>query len=475
MSTFKSNTLLRFSRFLHIVNLENGMVAFYNALSQAVSYVSSDVGLAIQNIVKPFTLNDLFEMLRPAEKKDLRAFLKQLWMNKMLMEPKEDEMVDVEELKRHLSQPDIAIMYLLVTDACNIACGYCYFEGGIPEGYKFSLMTEEVARQNVDLFARVYARDLLNKEKEGPHIVFYGGEPLMNWPVVEATLKYIHKLIEKRILPKNTQITLNTNGILITPEIATVLIKYKVNIAISLDGPECLNDKMRFDHQGQGTFSRVMPVIQMLQKMGANVGTCCTIDNHNIDQMEEVTRWMIEDMGFNSLGFNTLLESTARPIPNAEQYGEKVAQKLVDCFQIARAHGVHEDRFMRKVKAFEKGDFFFADCGGCGMQIAVAPNGEIGTCQGFCGTREFFVKPGPDFDPRIHPYWQEWRRRSPINMEQCLDCVALANCGGGCPHNAAIKSGSIWELDKVFCKHSIYAVEFLIKDLYEQHTAETVQ
>ena len=145
-----------------------------------------------------------------------------------------------------------------------------------------------------------------------------------------------------------------------------------------------------------------------------------------------------------------------------------VLDSLVRCFEIARSNSVHEDRFMRKVRAFVQGDFYFADCGGCGMQLAMAPNGDVGTCHAFCGTREYFVTPDRTFDPRTHPYWEEWRRRSPINMERCLDCIALANCGGGCPHNSYIKSGSIWEVDEVFCPHAIQAVNFLIQDLYAQ-------
>ena len=165
-----------------------------------------------------------------------------------------------------------------------------------------------------------------------------------------------------------------------------------------------------------------------------------------------------------------MLESKARPVPNPKEYGVKVATKLVDCFIIARENGVYEDRFMRKVRAFVNGDFYFSDCGGCGMQIVVAPNGQIGPCHGFCGTREFFVDPKENFDPRKHPFWIEWRSRSPINIEECLDCIALANCGGGCPHNSAVKEGSIWAIDRVFCEHSKAAVNFLIRDLFKQRS-----
>ncbi|OGC66617.1 hypothetical protein A2274_02395 [candidate division WWE3 bacterium RIFOXYA12_FULL_43_11] len=474
MSTLTIKTPLRFSRFLHVLDFGNGVSAFYNALNQAVVYTASDFSSALQALQKPFSTAGLCGGLGQTERKTVRNLIRQLWRHKMLLEPDEDEMLDVETLRQFLNKPEIAILYLLLTDACNIACRYCYFEGGIPEGYKFSLMTFETAKSSVDLFVKVHARDLLKSNKEGPHIIFYGGEALLNWPVAKATLEYISKLKKVGQLPKNTRVTLNTNGILLNQEIAKVLIKHRVNIAVSLDGPWPIHDLMRVGHDGKGTFDLVMPKLKMLRDMGAHVGTCCTIDSHNIDQIEDVTKWMIEDLGFDTIGFNTLLESTERPIPNPEYYGEKVGQKLVNCFQIAREHGVYEDRFMRKVKAFIKGDFYFADCGGCGMQIVATPEGDIGPCQGYCGTRKYFVKPDSNFDPRTHSTWKEWRTRSPINMEPCLDCIALANCGGGCPHNSDVKDGSIWEVDSVFCKQSIYSVKFLIRDLFEQHQLESI-
>ncbi len=363
MSTLTIKTPLRFSRFLHVLDFGNGVSAFYNALNQAVVYTASDFSSALQALQKPFSTAGLCGGLGQTERKTVRNLIRQLWRHKMLLEPDEDEMLDVETLRQFLNKPEIAILYLLLTDACNIACRYCYFEGGIPEGYKFSLMPFETAKSSVDLFVKVHAQDLLKSNKEGPHIIFYGGEALLNWSVAKATLEYISKLKKVGQLPKNTRITLNTNGILLNEEIAKVLIKHRVNIAVSLDGPRLIHDLMRVGHDGKGTFDLVMPKLKMLRDMGAHVGTCCTIDSHNVDQIEDVTKWMIEDLGFDTIGFNTLLESTERPIPNPEDYGEKVGQKLVNCFQIAREHGVYEDRFMRKVKAFIKGDFYFADCG----------------------------------------------------------------------------------------------------------------
>jgi len=101
------------------------------------------------------------------------------------------------------------------------------------------------------------------------------------------------------------------------------------------------------------------------------------------------------------------------------------------------------------------------------MQIVMSPEGYIGTCHAYCGTKEYFVRYDPAIDPNQHPFWREWRRRSPINMEGCYDCIALANCGGGCPHNAALVAGSILGKGYFFFVHTLLKpLRFLIEDLY---------
>lgn len=57
---------------------------------------------------------------------------------------------------------------------------------------------------------------------------------------------------------------------------------------------------------------------------------------------------------------------------------------------------------------------------------------------------------------------------SVLDMEQCFLCPALGICGGGCPASIELASGSMWEIDKRICPHSIKTLEWLIWDLYEQ-------
>jgi len=78
---------------------------------------------------------------------------------------------------------------------------------------------------------------------------------------------------------------------------------------------------------------------------------------------------------------------------------------------------------------------------------------------------KYFTDYSPSFDAYHHPYWEHWRKRSPIGMDQCADCLALGNCGGGCAYAADKAHANIMALDDIFCTFSKKVITFLVQDL----------
>ena len=68
----------------------------------------------------------------------------------------------------------------------------------------------------------------------------------------------------------------------------------------------------------------------------------------------------------------------------------------------------------------------------------------------------------------MRPFWKQWRKRSPLTNEECKSCIALGNCGDGCPYSAYQTNGRLDALDKKFCIHAKATTCFLIRDLWEQ-------
>jgi uncharacterized protein len=362
------------------------------------------------------------------------------------------------------------ILYLLLTDQCNLACNYCFIENCVVREnnpQKFSVMSVGTAKYGIDLFARQLQ---IGHDVTEPQIILYGGEPLLNTPTLVYALQYITKCKTTGILPSDTLIILNTNGTLVSQDLVQILKAIpNLNVALSVDGPREIHDSCRRYHNGKGSFSDVIRGYDLLRRNGINVGLCCTISKYNVDRLEEIAHWFVDKLGVKSLGFNILIENANinDVRGDIEGYARKATSQLIKCFRFFRERGVYEDRVMRKVNAFIDGKVYYYDCGGCGQQIVVGPTGLVGVCQAYCRSQKNFVNPKEikDFDPINHPLWSEWRRRSPLLMPQCRSCIALSVCGGGCPYSADMRHGSIWEVDDAFCIHSKETVTFLIQDL----------
>jgi len=458
----------RVSEFCHFIS-GDGLVALYNSLTLGIVIVDQETAASLEGLPNGVIPSDLAGSLFH---KDVGEDLLQSLLEQKLIIPvgKQTDVLDYAEIQKGLNCKKIGILYLLTTDACNLACSYCFVESGIPDGHHYSMMSPETAESAVDLFAVSLAN---SHGIDEPQIIFYGGEPLSNLKTVKHALNYIGEKKAKGILPANTSITINTNGTLINAEVLQVLKGVdNLTVAISVDGPKAIHDASRVYHSGSGTFYDVVNGYDTLVAGGVNTGLCCTINEANVGNMQQIADWFVSNFSVESLGFNILI-GNASSKEHLEQYSHQTAAQLIECFKIFREKGVYEDRFMRKVKAFTNGSIYYRDCGGCGEQIVVTPSGMVGTCQGYCGNKKYYVPLTKKLNPLEHPVWEEWRYRSPLMMDACRNCVALSLCGGGCPYNADIRNGSIWEVDDVFCVHAKSAVEFLVKELLTEARTET--
>jgi len=454
------------SEFCHFVDGKNNLVALYNALTLGIVILDKETTKILQEAKGGIISVKIIDLLNSNGENDL---LSQLIKNKLIFPLEQNaDLQDYAVIQTGLNCKKIGILYLLMTDACNLSCGYCFVENLMPSDYTFSKMTAEIARSGIDLFAKALEK---SSGIEEPQIIFYGGEPLANFTVVQEALEYIARAKADGRIPGNTSITINTNGTLINDNIAAALKRIdNLNLAISLDGPREIHNICRPYHNGTGSYDDVMRGYQCLRNNGIEAGFCCTINRHNVEQLHQIASWFMDELGAKSLGFNILIENykVNGMRGDVKYYAELTAQKIIDCFRLFREKGIYEDRIMRKVNAFVDGHIYYHDCGGCGQQIVMSPNGMVGVCQGYLGTKKYFVKPDHQFNPLEHPVWEEWQFRSPLFMAQCKNCIALSICGGGCPYSADLRNGSIWELDDIFCVHAKATAEFLIKDLIEQ-------
>ena len=83
----------------------------------------------------------------------------------------------------------LTTMVLNVTNQCNLSCTYCYEYGedkivDTENGKKSKFMSEQTARESVDFMLRESGENRL------AHLTFFGGETLMNFPVLKTAMQY---------------------------------------------------------------------------------------------------------------------------------------------------------------------------------------------------------------------------------------------------------------------------------------------
>ena len=378
-----------------------------------------------------------------------------------------DEML-LPRIREGLPKPYVQIAYFVLSENCNFACDYCFIENNMNFAEKRErIMSIETAQSGLDFFCRLISRQPESFEEE-KNIIFYGGEPLLNLHVLTYLVDKIREYQAANKLPKKTNLSLITNGSLISPDVARKLKTMGISIAVSLDGSDANHNRCRHFCDGRPAFESIISGIENAISAGCNCGLSITLTEDTVRSFDSVAS-AISKYDISSLGFNIMM--TDKNFIVSDDYNQKAADFIIKAFEYFRENGIYEDRIMRKAKAFVDGKIYLYDCGATGgNQIVIAPDGEVGLCHGYLYNRETFVSNvwDDEFNPEENATYLEWRNRTPINMEQCLDCAALGICGGGCPLNAKKNGGGIWDLDVRFCVHAKTTLNWLVWDLFDK-------
>ena len=142
---------------------------------------------------------------------------------------------------------------VLTTLQCNFACDYCY-QADRDDYNKFAeKMTMETAM-------RVGAWMERELDRVGPEkltLKFFGGEPLLNLPVLYYLAERMWHATRDRGV--DMSISIISNGLLLTPEVVDRLVPFGLTgVKITLDGDRDTHNHMRPLRGGQGTFDRII-------------------------------------------------------------------------------------------------------------------------------------------------------------------------------------------------------------------------
>jgi uncharacterized protein len=407
---------------------------------------------------------EVVELVRqsPMSRGDIGGYFSSKGLDLAEIEATLDELDQAEVLTSGLSKPPAPMVplknfplqrvVLNVTNQCNLACTYCYEYSGdriAKQDGKPKYMSADVAESAVEM--------LLTESvgREGLHVTFFGGETLLNFPVMRSTVQYAKRRVAE--LGKKIEFSLTTNATLLTEEIVDFLSEHRIGVTVSIDGDQELNDKMRVFHDGRGSYNVIAPKIKnLLKKHRTNsIGARVTLTSQ-VSDVKKIYRHLTQELGFDSVGFSP---ATASP-DRLYHIGNQKMDSILDSFaELAfeyrdyalegRQHGF--TNVSDTLKELNSGVSKAYPCGaGVGL-LGVGTAGDVSLCHRFVdspvGKMGHVKNGGVD-----HAARQEFLNTHHIgNRYDCHTCWARPVCSGGCFHEAHIHYGSTSAANLHYC------------------------
>jgi len=162
---------------------------------------------------------------------------------------------------------------------CNLKCAYCFYIGR-------QRLTGPHPRMSDEILEKTIASYLGSRQRVSYSFSWQGGEPALMGP---AFFKKVVKL-QMRYAPPRAVICngFQTNGTLITDELAAFLAQYQFLFGVSLDGPAQLHDHYRKTAAGANTHASVLRGIERLRKHGVDFNVLALVNDKTVKQPREI-------------------------------------------------------------------------------------------------------------------------------------------------------------------------------------------
>ena len=364
-----------------------------------------------------------------------------------LLVPPEGFQPEYSELPEHFP---LQSMVMNLTNQCNLSCKYCYEYGedkvATPDG-KPKFMPWDTARESVDYFFKD------SGARDGIHITFFGGETLMNFPLLQKVVSYASEKAAAE--GKNIDFSLTTNATLLNPAIIEFLAENRIGVTVSIDGPPDMN-KLRVFANGRGSYDIIAPKIKQLLASHKTrpIAARVTLTAEVTDVMR-IFRHLTEELGFNEVGFAPVTSSSKalHAIGNGNMHGVlaqfcELADEYLTYALQGRQHAF--SNVSDTISELHQGVNKSHPCGaGLGL-VGVGPSGDISPCHRFVDSDTHklgHVSTGID-----RTLQADFLSRGHIKTKyDCHTCWARPLCAGGCHHEAFVRYGDTGHANLHYC------------------------
>lgn len=190
--------------------------------------------------------------------------------------------LDPESCEKLMLNSSGSQLLLILTEDCNLRCKYCIYSDQYNQykSYSNKKMDFDTAKQAIDTYMMWYYEKKAHGFRENPRLSFYGGEPLLEYKLIEQIIEYCkEKAYEVEFLA-------TTNGTILNQNIIEMVVNNNFNLTFSLDGNKMNHDRNRVFRNDEGTFDVIIDNLKHLQqvrrerKINQTLNFVCCFDNY---------------------------------------------------------------------------------------------------------------------------------------------------------------------------------------------------
>ncbi|WP_238528206.1 radical SAM/SPASM domain-containing protein [Acetonema longum] len=316
-------------------------------------------------------------------------------------------------MSREMNRFVLASLELNLTFHCNLACEYCFVHNRSPE----DRMDFVTAAKAIDL--------LLTQGYPNVTITLIGGEPLLEFELIQKIVPYALENAQKRNIAVEWAVT--TNGTLINEAMLAFFSKYRINLLLSLDGGPETHDRYRKTKNGEGTWQQIVALIPLLRQYQGWLGARMTVSIEAVDSMRQDFRQLV-DLGINQFIIAPAQGARLWSQEEIRRYSLGLAAIQQDYYALKEAGA---SLYIEEFETVIKPDGSWG-CQAGATSLAVAPNGDVSPCSKLLGLTS---KKGQCIIGNVHsgidygllaPFQISKSRHLP----QCSQCSHP--CNGGC-------------------------------------------
>ena len=352
---------------------------------------------------------------------------------------------------------------LCLTHDCTLRCKYCY------AGRKYRhAMTRETAQKAIDICLAEAKR-----VGRGLDLSFFGGEPLLEWELLQWCFEYLESHKEGLIVQPRYGIT--TNGTLLTPERLEWMAERDFLIGISIDGSPTMHNTNRCYADGQGSHEAVARAVALLDKHPTiRTKAICVVTPNNVQYLAEGVEWLTahfhKEIGLNIDYWSNWTDEQFDTL--CEQYN-LVAARVLQSYR--EGTPIKLSNIEHKILSHIQSSESHTDCVKCTIgerEIGVSVDGNFFPCSRLVGVGDEPELNFGNVKDGINRARQEWIIANRGNTTPaCKLCELRARClnSCGCTNHAA--SGFINQVSPFLCcseKLFIETADSLAEILYAE-------